>query len=97
MAAALAEQTVVDDFWGIPTEMERLRRLEEERRRLWQLRVDEQNKVLRHVKATRAPRGEPEPYFDFMDPRRAGQFANDFTPHPGPPPPRPPTGGGARR
>jgi len=34
-----ARQCAIDPFWGLPTEWERLRRLEEERRRIWEARI----------------------------------------------------------
>ena len=36
-----ARQCAIDDFWGLPTEWERLRRLEEERRRIWEARIND--------------------------------------------------------
>ena len=36
-----ARQCAIDAFWGLPTEWERLRRLEEERRRIWEARIND--------------------------------------------------------
>lgn len=58
MALAEADQCAIDRYWGIPTEYERLRRLEEVRRREWEKRVRNRHSRMAQVGEVRAERYE---------------------------------------